>query len=680
MPFDSGRDALDQAAQRSHCTAVILTFFPLRPATPAKRETSATIDWKLAAALVAIVLIAYGNAFGLGAALDGVHFVSLDARTHAATWDNVQKICTTDYWWPSSQDRLYRPVTILSFLVNYSILGNETRTAGYHAVNIALHVLNVLLAFALLRRLFGRPWPAFSAAAIWAVHPVGVETVTNIAGRADLLAAGALLGALLIYAKTEHQSPGRVVLLLALALGAALAKETGVVLIPLMLLWDVVTRRKPQALPYGAAAIAVAIYALARMQVLGAMPWPLEGFADNPLRGASFWAARWTAVRMLGADLLLLVWPARLTSDRSFAEAPIAGGSDPAAWLALAVVVAIGAAVLVRRRKNPELLWAAGLFAVTLLPASNLIFVIGATMAERFLYLPAIGFAVAVAALVYRFAPPRAAMGVLAGAVALFGARTLARNPDWDSNTALMEHDAAVSPRSYRVHQTLGEALFWSDPRHRERGIAEIEKAWDILKDLPPERNVGQIPAELAFYYVTANAPEAQQKALPLLLKAAEISEASQRSYDEAQRRHGKPLVKPRRNEQIYLLLGNTYRALDRQADAVTAYRRAMAIEPSLPDAYDGAAAASSPADAARLQLEKVLAGGSTPQALAGLGTWYGRLPDGACAVAVQNGIAVLNTSCPAVQRDLCPASSDLNRLFTEARQPERAAQFGCPR
>src|SRR4029453_1288538 len=76
-----------------------------------------------------------------------------DARVHAATEENVALILRHTYWWPVGESGLYRPLTTLSYLFNYAILRNEDRSAGYHAVNLLLHVVNVLLVYALLRRI-----------------------------------------------------------------------------------------------------------------------------------------------------------------------------------------------------------------------------------------------------------------------------------------------------------------------------------------------------------------------------------------------------------------------------------------------------------------------------------------------------------------------------------------------
>ena len=126
---------------------------------------------------------------------------------------------------------------------------------------------------------------------------------------------------------------------------------------------------------------------------------------------------------------------------------------------------------------------------ITLLPASNLIFLIGAISGERFLYLPAAGFAVALAALAYRWERPKVTPIVLSALVALYAGRAMARNLDWDNEITLATADLKVAPNSFRLHEMLARALFLEDRRHNlDRAIAESEKAWNILRDLPPER------------------------------------------------------------------------------------------------------------------------------------------------------------------------------------------------
>lgn len=657
--------------------------------------------WKLRTALIAIVLVCYSNAFGLGVALDGEQFVNTEQRTRAATWVNVERIFTTDYWWPDSMDLLYRPLTVLSFLVNYSILGNESRPAGYHALNIALHAVNVLLVFALAERLLRRRWTAFFAAMLWAVHPIGVEAVANVAGRADLLAAGALLGALLVHSGDGRPSR-RAVAVFLLAMCAAFSKETGAVLIPLMAIWDLTAGRvrawKRHAPAYAAAAAALAIYLFARSAVLAQRPWPLQPYVANQLYLGSFWAARFTAIRLLGADLVLLVWPARLTCDYWFNEVPIATLADWRAWLSLAVVVAIGVGVLLRRRVAPELLFAAGLSAIALLPASNLIVLIGAPMADRFLYVPSIGFAIAAAALVYRATPTRAA-AILAIAATGLCARTVIRNENWSSSLSLMGHDATISANSFRVHGLYGEYLYVASPRgNLDRAIAEEEKSWSILQSLPDGRSNPQTLGSLAGLYGDkgdlTGGPEAlawYRKGLAAAQRADLISRALERKRDELQREHGRPLPPRIPAQRLYFLLGEMYRKTGQFPESLDSYRYGRTLSPSYAPAYEGAIASframGDSGSAAVLSLEESLAAGSTPQSVNTLAQVYADVPGGECAVIVRAGIPTLNTDCPRLRSDICRAVSDLGRTYVDARQPGRAAElektaasYGCAR
>jgi protein O-mannosyl-transferase len=140
--------------------------------------------WKLAL-LWALVLAAYSN-----------------ARAHEANLPNIQRILTEGYWVNQPTADLYRPLTTLSYLLNYAILGNGTNPAGYHGVNLILHAANVSLVYALGILIFDGltydgPALGLALAAIWGLHPLLTEGVTNIVGRADLLAAlGILVGLL----------------------------------------------------------------------------------------------------------------------------------------------------------------------------------------------------------------------------------------------------------------------------------------------------------------------------------------------------------------------------------------------------------------------------------------------------------------------------------------------------
>ncbi len=168
-------------------------------------------QWLAAGVLTIIALLAWRNSVESGFVFDNKTQLLDDTRIQKATPQNLTLILDHTYWWPNEETGLYRPVTTLSYLFNYAILGNADRPAGYHWINLLLHIGNVLLVFFLARRLVGLEdfWPAFLIASVWAVHPVLTESVTNIVGRADLLAGMTVLGGLLVYLRSTEATGWR---------------------------------------------------------------------------------------------------------------------------------------------------------------------------------------------------------------------------------------------------------------------------------------------------------------------------------------------------------------------------------------------------------------------------------------------------------------------------------------
>ena len=123
--------------------------------------------------------------------------------------DNLVLIFQQQYWYPRADSGVYRPLVTLSFLFNYAVLGNGSHPAGYHWVNLGLHAGNVLLVWLRAWTIWKERTVAFFTAAIFAAHPVNVESVTNIAGRADLMAGLGVLAVLVLYTRRAFQTtPG----------------------------------------------------------------------------------------------------------------------------------------------------------------------------------------------------------------------------------------------------------------------------------------------------------------------------------------------------------------------------------------------------------------------------------------------------------------------------------------
>ena len=470
--------------------------------------------WRLLA-ISGLVLVAYSNSFHAALVFDNASVIGEDPRIRQATPQNIESILTEKYWYGASgrslTSGLYRPFTTLSYLLNYAVLGNGSRPAGYHAVNLLLHLLNVALVYALGMVIFGEIAPAWALAAIWGLHPLLTESVTNIVGRADLLAAlGVLAGLLCSVQAATALGRRRVAWLAGLAAAQAVgifSKENAAVLPGIMLLFDLTWstratwRRRVAA--YAIVAVPITLFFCARGALRIHM---LVEFAENPLVSAGFWTARLTAVKVLGMCLGLFLWPARLSADYSFNAIPLFGWrisywEDAQALIASAVC--LGAALLavllaVRwRHTGRPLLFFLLFFFVAVSPTSNLVILIGSIMAERFLYLPSVGLAGCVVAATLAlgrsgFLKRPAAAPVAWAALALvclaFTARTYARNVDWQDDRSLWTSTVAASPESARPHYNLGLEL-QRTPEGLLEAIGEYQVALRIQPDFAEAHN-----------------------------------------------------------------------------------------------------------------------------------------------------------------------------------------------
>jgi len=487
--------------------------------------TPRTRTWLEAGALVLLALAAYANSFHAELALDNRVVIGDDPRLREVAWRNVALIITQGYWWPTLASDLYRPLTTLSYWFNYAVLGNGPATFGYHVVNFALHGANVLLLWRLAARLGAAADRAWLAAAIFAVHPLGVEAVTNIVGRADLLVtAGVLLAAaawLRAEAATEPRGDRAWRLLMgATALAACGAKENGVMAVGGVGLLAVArhgwragtvrfaTRALPWLLP------AVVFTGALRLAMYFGTPHVGQIFVNNPIADAGRFEGAMTAAKVAGKYLGLVVWPAGLSCDYSYPQIPLYGGGgweDAKAWLALGTVAGLALAGWGLRRRAPlaagGLAWAGLMF----LPVSNLLVPIGSIMGERFMYLPMTGLAatLAVGLLAAARRMPGARVAVWLGPalvlVALTG-RTLARNHDWRDERALWESARRVSPRSFNVYKGSATAITAEsqDEPSIDQAISWAEQAMPLFEapPLPIERQDNTLWGDLGSFYL----------------------------------------------------------------------------------------------------------------------------------------------------------------------------------
>ncbi len=397
------------------------------------------------AILAAAVLVAFGASLAGPFHLDDYAILSDPVLTSPGGWWEV--------WLPLQT----RPLTYFTFWLNYQLGGSDP--AGYHLVNLALHLGAVLAAFGVLSRMMERR-AAFIAAALFAIHPIQAEAVNYVFARAIVLSTLLCLASLDSWLRGRRWST---VAWFALALAA---KEECVAFpIALVLLNLAVMRSLPIAVMFSLSLAA----GLRVIWATGAVGGAGAG-AGALLSARDYFAAQGGVILRY---LRLLVAPYGFTVD------PAVGGFA-VAWLA---VLALAFVALKRGR------WfLAGL--VLLLPSSS-VFPASDLAADRRMYLPLVAFATA-AGLLLR---PVRARWLVPAAVLLVGF-SAHRSYVWSSEERLWSEAVARAPGKARPRLQLARAV----------GGAKAEELLTQAKTLAPEDPA--LPAELGRLHLASHRPE----------------------------------------------------------------------------------------------------------------------------------------------------------------------------
>jgi protein O-mannosyl-transferase len=640
-----------------------------------------------------LTLAAYSNSFSAALVFDNAAILLKDTRIRAVTANNLHLIWTAEYGYPATGNGLFRPLTTLSYLFNYAILGNGPAPAGYHWVNYLLHGIAVTLLYLLGRTIFRRMEPALALGAVWAVHPVLTESITNVVGRADILAACGVLGALLCHIRAATAEGQRKWMWLggvALATGVGISsKESAAVVVGVALLYDLAFQGenpwRSRLAGYGAMVLAL----LAYLAVRPAMPQARFPFTDNPIVGADFAVAKLTAVKVIGQYLGLLAWPATLSCDYSYRQIPLFTG-DFGQWenwkavLAVAVCLgALGLAVYGWRRNRP-LFFFIGWFFVALAPTSNLVLTFGTIMAERLLYLPAIGFAGCLVLAVFgaagRFAPgrPMAAPVAMAVICLALAARTWARNQDWQSEKALWSSAVEAAPNSYKTHQTFaGTGLRLDD------AIREVGRALEIVGEVPDAHSAAMPYINAGGWY--------RQKGDELAAKdPAQSAVWYRKSLEVLQHAHRIIVASNQTIPEVYQELGRTYLRIGDSREAAAALEQAVPWRLKSDLLEDLSRAYYQTGDLRRAEIplmEGLVMQPNNARFVGELVDLYQRSNPGSCAVVTAGGTTSLDPNCPVVHEQLCTAAGNLLDIYVAGKLPDladgmrskMAGEYGCP-
>jgi hypothetical protein len=450
------------------------------------------LPWGILVGIAAFVV--YLPALGNGFTLDDITAVEEDARLRSV--DGAIDLVLEPYLWNKPPARSpYRPVTTLSYVLSWH-LGGGTPFA-FHLFNLLAHVAATLLVLAVLVRLGASHAAAGIAALLFAVHPVHVEAVANVVGRADvLMTVFCLLGAW-IYLASQIPGWARIGGVSLAYLFAIGAKENGYVFPLLILLIEVLRpvdetaaleswkERLSRILRawrvHAAMALTLVLYLLVRRSVLASVV-QLDIAAYMAILPATLRTT--TAVANLTEVVRLLVFPNDLSWHYGPAVLNPAGPGDMRFWGGVATCVLVAALAVKSLGQGAAGRWALcgiGWIAISFALLSNLIVPMPMWLAERTLYLPTVGVAfltVAGIELLRRRGITPSHRGVVAvvGLLVLLGsARSWQYSQVWQSNETLVADLIERHPESFHAPWWTGQRLV--DAGQLERGLVWLERA-----------------------------------------------------------------------------------------------------------------------------------------------------------------------------------------------------------
>ena len=466
---------------------------------------------------IAIALLALASSWtslGNGYAYDDGAIVAANPRIR--TLAAIPSLFADSYWGASVAAGGYRPLTLALFSVQWAIGGG--RPIAFHATNVMLYVALSLAVLALARQTFvgatrenaasdralsSAAAAAWTAAALFAVHPVHVEAVGNVVGQAELVVALACVWATVLYVRERSRSRmgwRTTCGVLALFGVALLAKEHGVVL-PLLLLaaeLTIVRDARPLRTRFVAARPLVLglvmlglLYLWLRATVLGSVGGMPPHVAYVGLRMTDAHRVL-TMIGLAKEWARLLLWPARLVAEYSPPMTPFAVEMSVAqlpGFLVMSGTLLLFWLSIKRRWRDIAfgLAWA----IAAMMPISGILFATGFILAERTLMLPSVGAMLVVAAvglqlwqrLAARAPLPRPARLALGGALAALLVagvwKSMVRQIVWRDSETVFVHTVKDAPDSYRAHQVFAVWLFAKG--YMSDGEREMRRAIELF-------------------------------------------------------------------------------------------------------------------------------------------------------------------------------------------------------
>jgi tetratricopeptide (TPR) repeat protein len=534
--------------------------------------------WLLVLVLAGVTLVTYWSVTAHG-------FINYDDPEYVTANPHVQGGLTwSNFVWAltSSAASNWHPVTWLTHMIDAELWG--LNPAGHHLTNLLLHLINVLLLFLLLFRMTNALWPCAAAAALFAVHPLNVQSVAWVAERKNVLSTLFWLLTLIAYCRYVQKPGKKRYLITAGFLILGLMSKPMLVTLPfVLLLMDYWPLGRFTADRMRCVVEKIPLLALAAASIFMTVIAQHAGGAVASMEALPLGLRLENALVSYVKYIYLMLWPVPLAIFYPHPRAalslwPVAG----------AALFLLGITVLVfwKGRHFPYLvlgwLWYLG----TLIPVIGILQVGDQAIADRYAYVPLIGLFIIVAWGAADWASRKAGRrrGISWAAISVVAVLAIAswhQLTYWESSLSIFQRALALTGNNYVAHHNVGVALFEAGQvdaaiDHFQTSIQISPKAETQFSLAVALEQKSRSSEAMSHYQeslrINPNYFMAHVNLGSLLYRAGQVGEATDH-YLRANQIQPSPMA--------YFNLGVIYQESGQWEEAIHAYREALKLNPN---------------------------------------------------------------------------------------------------
>jgi len=557
---------------------------------------------------------------------DDDRYITENPHVHnGLTWPTITWAFT------ATEQGNWHPLTWLSHALDYQLF--HQNPAGHHLTSLLIHAANAVLLFLFLMYATRRLGPSLFVAALFALHPINVESVAWVAERKNVLCTFFFFATLIAYCWYARQPDWRRYLVFAGLFVLGLMSKPMVITLPFVLLlldyWPLGRirggRADATAAPLSKLVVEkLPLIALSAASAVITMQAQRAGGAMRSTAQFSLAVRLENAVMAYAMYLWKMIWPSHLSPIYPHPGDSLAGWQVGTSALVLLAMTAVALKFRARRYLLTGWLW----FLGTLVPVIGLVQVGDQAMADRYAYIPLVGIFIMIAWRIADLADSKQiglVVRVIPAACVLL-ALSFATNRQlgyWSSNYDLWTHAVAVTGRNFIAQDNLGGALLWLgktdeaylhfqaaaeinplDPMSRSNLGAYLQEHGHMAEAIEKYNRVITLtsdPGLLAATYANLGAAyrklgedekarTSYDQALQLnpnqynvYLGLGELLEKQSR-LDDAISNYSKA-VELRPTDTGFLLLGRALERTGRRSEALAAYQAALKLSPEMPEA-----------------------------------------------------------------------------------------------